>query len=239
MSMSVVNNYQAVAGIKPPSTASVATSQQNPNQTAVTNQKDTATISTEGQSLLKSDHKLKTDPIEVFMEWKNKGGTGAEIAFAEKPIEKLLPENQKLIAHLRAQEKNMSSDERLLTEKSRIPTIRQYGDQEIFTSAADADKRGKVQSQACSLEMAYLKKTGQLQDLSNTMIDIHGNGIKPLGAERVNNTVPERVQELQNMISKNSVSKFDDPNFLADYLKIAYPPDYYQQPATTKAPWEK
>lgn len=236
MNMSVVNNYQAIAGIKPPATASVATSQQNPNQTAVTNQKDTATISTQGQAL-SEDSYYQQLAIQDFLNWKNadnKAATGHAI----KPIEQLLPENQKLITQLRTQEKSMSSDEKKLTEYSRIPTIQTYGDKEIFTSARDADKRAGAQSQTMSLQLAYLKKTGRLQDLSDTMTDIHGNGIKPLNTGDTNNTVPERVQDLSNLVANTSVSKFDDPNFLSDYLKLAYDSDYYQQPATTKAPWE-
>ena len=236
MDVSMVNNYQGVAAIASTSTNNTTVSQQNTALPSSTVQTDTVTISSQGQALSQPDHKLRTDPIELFMEWKSRGGTGAEIGRVQKPINQLLPENQKLIAQLREQEKTMSPEERKLTEYSRISVIRQYGDQEIFTSAADADKRLKAQSQACSLEMAYLTKTGHAPIFEHTLSDINGGQVMETGY--VNNTVPQRVQDLSNMLSNNPVSKFDDPNFLADYLRQAYDSDYYQRPATTKAPWQ-
>lgn len=229
MNISAATPYQAVSSVSNYSASTQAAPSTNSTS-------DTVSISAQGKSLSQQDHHLKTDPVEIFMEWKEKGGAGAEIGFKEKPVDKLLPQNQTLIAQLKEQEKTASPEEIKLI-KSSISTIRQYGDQEIFTSAADADKRLNAQSQACSLELAYsAKKYGASSIIHKAPSEQPET--QWLGSMSNADRNSELYRSIQHHLNNISLNEFNNPKFLREWLNQAYGSDYYQQPLTTKAPWE-
>lgn len=218
MNVSTVSNYQAMASLASRPPTNITGSQPIANQYSSSSQADSISISTQGQVLSQTSHHLKTDPIEVFLDWKNNGGESVTLGQVEKPLNQLLPENQQLIDQLRSQQVDMDLNDKKLMD-ARISVIQQFGDEEMFTSAIDADKRLEAESKAATLQIEYLtQKNGKSPiNMSNSLENIHEHRAFNQNTSKENES---DIPSLTKRYSPENLTSFNNTQYLESLLQL-------------------
>jgi len=177
-------------------------------------QAEKITLSQESQKLSRQEqYSLKTDPVEMFLEWKNSGVKGPVLGLSLKPEEDLLPENQELINDLRKRITNSRNNDEKLLLLGNIETVRAYGDKEIFTNESDITKKDYAIADSATLQLNYLaNKNGHIPKADEVL----GKNYKPL--ELFNTGYYHEDNFDQKKASPEYMAHFDDQAFLNKLL---------------------
>ena len=184
---------------------------------AQTTQADSVNLSPEAiASQRQEKYQLKNNPIDLFLEWKEKDIDTINLGSSLKGNGELLAENVEFIAQLEDAKKSASTLEEKMSLEANIATVKRYGYEEIFTSISDIHSRLQAEAESASLQANYLlEKNGKLS------FDLTEMKINTPSLSEITGIHDTPVFE-KDIASEEYLANFDNSAFLTELLTRIY-----------------
>jgi len=232
MSISAVNAATSAYGVA--NQSSKVTSSNQSGNVAQTTQADSVSLSSEAIQQSRAEQYKAKDSVDLFNDWLDSGlQYSVLILYRENGTEdELLPENKPLLDELKTKVSDTNNSEQRMILSNKIDSLLGWGNEEIFNSEADLDKRFDATIESNYLQQAYLKvkygdPNGEVpSELAERVADAKENWSKirntPLLSEFTGIEMKKAEGEI-SMPHNISLNNFEDKAFLEKLLEEIRP----------------